>query len=363
MSNLIIFQCCTLSDQYPSISGDLWQLPPIYDSLVTENSHLDGRPDFAPSHWNQHFKIYYLTEKMRNQNDPYFSDLCDRVAKGNLTVEDEKYLLSRVQPNASEKSNQMFKDGKILIIVTTNAKKNLINHQKLSQLLPEQQEFSCNSVDRVTNLPSGNKLPVNLKGNPGKTGNLEDNLKLKVGAPVVVTSNHAKQKYREDGIMNGARGFVHAIQVCRENPQKVEVIWVIFNNENIGKLYRFEHNHLRQKFDPGNKLATPILPSRKTFKLKFGNVEYQRQNFPLSLAYSVTAHKCQGETLDEVIIDFGADQEHKIKSYICPGSFYVSLTRVREGKSVYLRSFDKSYIQVNRKIEEKVDTMIKHRSY
>ena len=107
-------------------------------------------------------------------------------------------------------------------------------------------------------------------------------------------------------------------------------IWVIFNNENIGKLYRFDHNHLRQNFNPGHKLATPIMPSRKNFKLKFGNVVYQRQNFALSLAYSVTAHKCQGETLDEVIIDFGADQEHKIKNYICPGSFYVALTRVRE---------------------------------
>ena len=92
-------------------------------------------------------------------------------------------------------------------------------------------------------------------------------------------------------------------------------------------------------------------------------MEYQRQNFALSLAYSVTAHKCQGETLEEVIIDFGADQENKIKNYICPGSFYVALTRVREGSSVYLRSFDKSYIQVNKKIEEKVDAMIKHRSY
>ena len=45
-------------------SGDLWQLPPIYDSIVTENNHMDGRPSCAPSHWNENFRIYYLTEKM-----------------------------------------------------------------------------------------------------------------------------------------------------------------------------------------------------------------------------------------------------------------------------------------------------------
>ena len=82
-------------------------------------------------------------------------------------------------------------------------------------------------------------------------------------------------------------------------------------------------------------MATPILPVRKNFKLKFGNVEYQRQNFALSLAYAITAHKCQGETLEDVIIDFGADLKHKIKNYICPGSFYVALTRVREGCKVF----------------------------
>ena len=128
-------------------------------------------------------------------------------------------------------------------------------------------------------------------------------------------------------------------------------------------MYRFEHNHLRKNFDPGNRLATPILPTRKTFKLKFGDVEYQRQNFALTLAYALTAHKCQGETLKEVIIDFGPDKEHSIKNYICPGSFYVAITRVKEGKAVYLRSFDKSYIQANKIIEEKVDAMIKHRGY
>jgi hypothetical protein len=186
---------------------------------------------------------------------------------------------------------------------------------------------------------------------------------LKVGAPIVITTNHSKQKYREDGIVNGARGFVQAIQESKANSDKVEVVWIIFNNESVGRLYRFEHNYLRKTFNPGDEMATPILPTRQNFKVKFGNVEYQRQNFALSLAYAVTAHKCQGETLEEVLIDFGPDKEHMIKNYICPGSFYVALTRVREGSKVFLRSFDKSYIQVNKKIEEKVDAMIKYRSY
>ena len=186
---------------------------------------------------------------------------------------------------------------------------------------------------------------------------------MKVGAPIIITSNHSKQIYREDGIVNGARGYVQAVQVSKENSDKVDIVWVVLNKQSAGRRYRFEMKDLRKTFNPGHINATPILPTRKNFKVKFGNVEYQRQNFALSLAYAITAHKCQGETLDYVIIDFGADKDKKIKNYICPGSFYVALTRVREGCNVFLKSFDKSYIQVNRKIEEKIDAMIKHRCY
>ena len=74
-----------------------------------------------------------------------------------------------------------------------------------------------------------------MKDNPGKTGNLLSELNIKVGAPVVITTNHSKQKYREDGIVNGARGFGQSIQVSKDNLDKVEMIWVVFNKESMGK--------------------------------------------------------------------------------------------------------------------------------
>ena len=184
-------------------SGDLWQLPPIHDHLVTDENNKDGRPDCAPSHWNENFQIYYLTEKMRSQKDPKFSDVCDRVGRGNITNDDEKYLHSRVQSTDLENSNENFKNGSLSIVVTTNQKKDMINKQKLTQLLPNDNEYICNSIDRVTNVP-GRKLPDRLQNNPGQTGNLQTELKLKVGAPVIITKNHSKQKFREDGIVNGA---------------------------------------------------------------------------------------------------------------------------------------------------------------
>ena len=300
---------------------------------------------------------------MRSKEDLEFSSLCDRVGRANITNDDEHFLRSRILNTDIENCNDSFKTGKISIVVTTNLKKDLVNCQKLNQLLPNQKEFVCNCVDRVLNLPSGPKLSEKDQKDLNKTGNLPRKLILKVGAPVVITSNHSKAKYREDGIVNGARGFVQAIQTSKENIENVEVVWVVFNNEKMGRQYRFDHNDLRQDFNPGHPLATPILPERKKFALKGGNIQYQRTNFALSLAYAITAHKCQGETLEYVVIDFGPDKEHGIKNYVCPGSFYVALTRVRSARNFFLRSFDKSYILANGKIQEKIDAMRKFNAY
>ena len=50
--------------------GDFHQLPPVLEQYAYENNNLDGRPKIAPSHWDENFKIFYLTEKMRSLKDP-----------------------------------------------------------------------------------------------------------------------------------------------------------------------------------------------------------------------------------------------------------------------------------------------------
>ena len=80
------------------------------------------------------------------------------------------------------------------------------------------------------------------------------------------------------------------------------------------------------------------------------------------LGYAVTAHKSQGDTLVEVIIDFTPDESGK-KPYICKGSFYVALTHVQQSENVFLKDFDKSHIKVNTQIPEKMEAMRKFRKY
>lgn len=50
--------------------------------------------------------------------------------------------------------------------------------------------------------------------------------------------------------------------------------------------------------------------------------KYERQQFPLQLAWSITIHKAQGLTLSDVWVDLGPSEK-------VAGLTYVALTRVR----------------------------------
>lgn len=98
--------------------------------------------------------------------------------------------------------------------------------------------------------------------------------------------------------------------------------------------------------------AVPILKEKKTSSLQKGELKFQRCQFPLTLAHALTSYKCQGDSLDEVVVDF-AKQQNERRNIHC-GSFYVAITRVRERSSLYLKSFQKSYITTNKRVEEKM---------
>ena len=56
--------------------GDFRQLPPVLDNYIFEKSRLDGRPSIAPCHWNENFRIFNLTQKMRCDDDIAFAEIC-----------------------------------------------------------------------------------------------------------------------------------------------------------------------------------------------------------------------------------------------------------------------------------------------
>ena len=159
-------------------------------------------------------------------------------------IDDEKFLKSRLLKDTipSEDDNANFCEGKIGIIVTTNAKREMINLEKLRKLLPEKEEYVCLATDNITN--RDRHIPIPDTVSYSKTKGMMKNLIIRETAPVMITTNHKTARFKEDGIVNGAKGYIDHIQVSKENPDVVEVIWVVFQNEDIGsRCYRRDTTH------------------------------------------------------------------------------------------------------------------------
>ena len=150
----------------------------------------------------------------------------------------------------------------------TNKVRQEINEHKLSTLLTRRKMYTSLALDRCTNLESPPEVPSKLSLT--QTGGLEFKIALKVDAPIVITSNHPQSKYKEDGIVNGARGYVDSIQVSKNDPEKIEVVWVVFKDKNVGKLLRYDYRNLKKMHKPNDENAIPIVrPKKRVYNSKW----------------------------------------------------------------------------------------------
>ena len=106
----------------------------------------------------------------------------------------------------------------------------------------------------------------------------------------MITSNHPEKKYKNNGIVNGARGYIDSVQVSDSNPDLVEVIWVRFHDDKTGQLLRRDNHHLTREHKTNDPLSVPIMRQKNKFKAK-SNTGWMRDQFPLTLCYAITCHK------------------------------------------------------------------------
>ena len=331
------------------------------DQYVYEHSGFDGRSRLAPNLWREHFDIFYLDQKMRCPDDVPFAQLCDRVGTNKITDEDVKYFESRIVQDKipEELSNDNFKTGKVSIIVNFNEDREKINLEKLRALLPTAKEYTCLAMDNPTNSKYNEPPPgtTSKRKHKGRTV-LHTNLIIREGAPVMLTCNNPTPRYKEEGLTNGAFGYIDFIQVSKQDPEVVEIIWVVFNHERVGKRhYKAEKRHLRpEEFEHLiHEDALPILPTSRPYQVEEDNKEYMRRQFALTLAYVMTGHKCQGSSRKIVIVDFrGSVERHKP---VAPAAFYTAITRVTNGDNLFLRSFQKDFIRNDPRVENEIYRM------
>ena len=71
-----------------------------------------------------------------------------------------------------------------------------------------------------------------------------------------------------------------------------------------------------------------------------------RRQFPLRPAAAKTIHRCQGDSLDEAVVDFLAStREHM---------HYVGLSRVRNSSALHVLNLNENKIKVSEKVKDEM---------
>ena len=313
------------------LCGDLMQLRPIkaywiFDEPFCEDYHVS---DALHPLWKQ-FDAIELRHNHRQGKDKDYGDLLNRVRRGRQTKEDCDKLEARVTNIFPEEGFHVY--GK-------NAPAHKVNQEKLSELDTQLEVLKALHIH-----PNPNGPRIDEYGFVWETPFM-DKLRVKVGARVMLTYNIDTS----DGLVNGATGII--VGFVKENGRVVKIL-IEFDEEEDGEKLRKKYQAQLAKLKMPN--ATPI--GRSSFEYSVGRSKKQHGakakviQFPVTLAWAVTAHKCQGMTVKNPM-PLIAD----MNSVFTKAQAYVMLGRIQNIDQLHLKSFSPGKIMVDERAADEAD--------
>lgn len=265
--------------------GDFFQLPPI-----SKAGH-EAMFAFESSAWRElNPLVCYLLEQHR-QEDPTFLSLLTAIR---TSTADESHVSKLMTREDSEPGSDIPR------LHTHNADVDRVNDEKLKTLMGTSRSFRMRSTGS----------PVIIEAL--KRGCLSpETLILKEGAVVMATKNNPTAGY-----VNGSVGIVVGFDTYTTCP--------------IVEL----RDGSRITFEPVD------------FEVEEnGKVRAKLSQIPLRLAWAITVHKSQGQSMDTAAIDLSRAFEY--------GQGYVALSRVRTLSGVYLLGWNENALSMHPAVAKK----------
>ena len=287
--------------------GDFFQLPPVKQRKDERlyNTNVSYPEDF----WKELFKVVELTEIMRQREDIEFAGMlnCLRI-RTKEEVLDTKLI---------EHFRECVREGPedVLHIFATNDEVNDFNLSMLSRISAEMVEIKARDFkkDKTSGKLSQLENPVSTKRSEG----LPSSILLGISARVMLIRNVDV----EDGLVNGVMGCITEIVISNGLTKQITGIKVIFDNADVGKN--------SGKRNASGVLEVVIRRAEEDMHGK-GRQHIIRHQFPLQLAWACTAHKVQGMTATEVVVN--------LDKMFAPGQAYVALSRVTTKNGLYIET-------------------------
>lgn len=258
--------------------GDLYQLPPVVTEV--ERAFIEqrfGTPYFfsADHFQDEDFPTIELSTVFRQIGDNRLVTLLNDVREGAMLDGARTELNTRTNPDFEPDLDEFW-----LTLATTNRIADARNNRMLERLDSVPQEF----LATVKGDPDGFEKPVAQK------------LRLAVGAQVMLLNNDSGDRW-----VNGSIGRVEDISRDEDGP----VIKV-----------RLRDGRLVDVRTHTWEITRPIVEG--------GSLQHQVvgsfTQLPMKLAWAITIHKSQGQTLDNVVVDLTGGT-------FANGQLYVALSR------------------------------------
>jgi ATP-dependent exoDNAse (exonuclease V) alpha subunit len=258
-------------------------------------------------------------DKVYRQKDTTFVNYLNEIRLGQPSIEAIDFLNDKVVPmtERNAKGEPKIKKGTILTYTNLDS----MNHNKkgLNKL-------------KTSLLKLDHRIEGNIFVKDTEKGAVKDMLELKVGCRVIVLKND------KDGYcFNGSTGTLESLyKADGDDLEEITEINCDLSKVRLG--IRIDKTNelvlMKQVALFQNKSADykDVNVGGVTEKIRYDKIIGQYFQFPLALGYSITIHKSQGMTIDDLLLDV----DFKSTSMVTKGILYVALSRLSSSEGLRL---------------------------
>jgi hypothetical protein len=292
--------------------GDFGQLFPVRDAaMFLTESYSDSLEKVRATMLYKSFSDVVILDENLRAKDEVFKNLLLRIRNGNCRDDDYELLRTRFSTLKHLSSEELarFDDSVHLFYRKKDAFQ--FNLEKLVTLQQPIVRFDAVNSDLTAKHAS-----AEIASSPAT-------IVTAVGALVMITSN----LWQKAGIFNGLTGRVYDViydDGCKPPDLPLAVIVQVSSTYTGPSLL------------PNVPRLIAVTPVQIAFSYR-SKMRWRKQ-LPLMLASARTIHKCQGMTLDSVVIDIGSKES-------AAGLTFVALSRVKRLSDLLLAPFSKERFQ------------------
>ncbi len=304
--------------------GDLFQLPPVVTESESQTfaSSYDTPYFFSAEHYSRkHFPTVDLTHVFRQSGDPALTSILNSLREGSLVASARERLNARTDPSFEPPTDEFW-----LTLTTTNRIAAARNRRSLERLPGAELAMEATLTGDVSHFDP----PT------------DQTLSFKIGAQIMMLTNDPADRW-----VNGSIGKVLDVTFGRrgDRDERGPVVVVEFTGGEVAEVALHTWD------------VTRPTPTGGAMRHEVVGTYTQ---FPFCLAFAITIHKSQGQTLDRLVVDLSGGT-------FAAGQLYVALSRCRTLDGLVLtRPVQPGDLKTDRRITRFLrhsDTEVTHRRY